>query len=283
MILTGTTSCLVAAGGTVRRPCVASCAGRAALLCVFGAGPMARAVHLLLLTLGSGPASAACASERAAGAAGRIGPRGGDVVVDCAAAAHVAHAAQQMCASAPIEQALRSVHVRPRSVEEVAQILARLGFRDTLDLQLLGQAGGPEREELMDELKASSLSIADRAKIRLLLGSSTPPAQPLAHSSAPQAVPSRAKGTLADGDSFGAHSSGSAGSKSGQRDADDVQHRSLQGSDGQGMSMDTIAIMVSVLFATVGYLLQCASHAHFDGHFLVPQLALRAYSSCGMP
>eukprot|EP01052_Picozoa_sp_SAG31_P025533 SAG31_NODE_2242_length_6109_cov_18.408819_3_plen_226_part_00 len=150
----------------------------------------------------------------------------------------------------------------------------------------------------MDELKASSLSIADRAKIRLLLAGS--PSRQSAHWAPPRPPPSAGSRRPADRDTVGAHSSGQAsgesgqraflesvsqkdecasGSKPGQRDAADAQHRSLQGSDGQGMSMDTIAIAVSVLFATVGYLLQCASNANSDEHFLVPQEALRAYSS----
>eukprot|EP01052_Picozoa_sp_SAG31_P010866 SAG31_NODE_604_length_13629_cov_11.035994_11_plen_126_part_00 len=47
--------------------------------------------------------------------------------------------------------------------------LAELGFRSAKDLLLLG--GGPEALELMSELKvAPGLTIADRAKLRLLVG-----------------------------------------------------------------------------------------------------------------
>ena len=91
----------------------------------------------------------------------------------CTLAADVAHTAQRMCGTTPIKQALRSVHVRSETTEEVAQILVGLGFDATLDLQLLGQGGGPEGEELMAELKANRVSIGDRGKIRLLLSSST--------------------------------------------------------------------------------------------------------------
>ena len=84
------------------------------------------------------------------------------------AAAEVAEAVQQVCGGAPIEEALRSAHLRPEAAEDTGRMLAGLGFQTALDLQLL--AGGPEAAELQGELKAGGLPIGDRAKVRLLVG-----------------------------------------------------------------------------------------------------------------
>ena len=83
-------------------------------------------------------------------------------------AAAIAEAAQQVCGGAPIEEALRSVHLRLEAAEDTGRMLAGLGFQTALDLQLL--AGGPEAAELQGELKAGGLPIGDRAKVRLLVG-----------------------------------------------------------------------------------------------------------------
>ena len=82
----------------------------------------------------------------------------------------VAQAAQQICGSTPTGEALLSTRLEPEAADNVAQLLAGLGFRTALDLRLLG--GGPEAEELMGELQADGgrLSIGDRAKVRLLIG-----------------------------------------------------------------------------------------------------------------
>ena len=56
--------------------------------------------------------------------------------------AAVASAAQQVCGSAPIDDALLSAHLRPEAAEDVGRMLAGLGLRQALDLQLL--AGWPE-------------------------------------------------------------------------------------------------------------------------------------------
>ena len=79
-------------------------------------------------------------------------------------------AAQQVCGGAPIEEALRSVHLRPEAAEDTGRMLAGLGFQSALDLQLL--AGGAEAAELLGELKTGGLPIGDRTKVRLLVGDS---------------------------------------------------------------------------------------------------------------
>ena len=62
-----------------------------------------------------------------------------------------------------------SARLDPEAADNIAQLLAGLGFRTALDLRLLG--GGPEAEELMGELQADGrLNIGDRAKVRLLIG-----------------------------------------------------------------------------------------------------------------
>ena len=62
-----------------------------------------------------------------------------------------------------------SARLDPEAADNIAQLLAGLGFRTALDLRLLG--GGPEAEELMGELQADGrLSIGHRAKVRLLIG-----------------------------------------------------------------------------------------------------------------
>eukprot|EP01052_Picozoa_sp_SAG31_P037363 SAG31_NODE_4813_length_2941_cov_5.007741_2_plen_523_part_00 len=86
-----------------------------------------------------------------------------------AAAEQVALAAQQLRGDATVAAALTAVKVGTAGAE---QALAALGFDTALDLQLL--TGGPEAAELMTTLSTGGeLSIADRAKIRLLVGDQT--------------------------------------------------------------------------------------------------------------
>eukprot|EP01052_Picozoa_sp_SAG31_P001801 SAG31_NODE_60_length_29419_cov_39.876398_25_plen_224_part_00 len=99
---------------------------------------------------------------------------------DPATADEVAQVARQLPAGTAIDDALRFVRVgrhthgsRSSTVAGIARepgpALAALGFRTALDLQLL--AGGPEAAELMAELRTTvGISIADRAKVRLLIG-----------------------------------------------------------------------------------------------------------------
>ena len=85
------------------------------------------------------------------------------------AAEQVAQAAQQLLGDATIAAALTAVKV---GTDAAQQALAAHGFQTALDLRLL--AGGPEAAELMAALgTGGELSIADRAKIRLLVGDQT--------------------------------------------------------------------------------------------------------------
>ena len=204
--------------------------------------------------------------------------QGGGSKASCVLAADVAHIAQQMCGNTAIEEALRSMHVRSGTTKEIAQILGGLGFDATLDLQLLGQGGGSEVEELMAELKASRVSIGDRGKIRLLLKSSSSAAQPAAHFNV-AAQPAAGSPPRQSGGPTGPHVAGeeifaSIDKVSEAQDVNEIQHRLLQDAAGaensQSMSMDTIAIALSVLFATAGYLLQCASNPRHTLTFTHP-------------
>ena len=92
------------------------------------------------------------------------------LVRDCAhRSADVARSAAEMCGSLPIEEALHTVAiVPPAAARRVSELLAELGFRTALDLELLG--GGEEVAEVLEGLKAGGVSPADRAKIRVLVG-----------------------------------------------------------------------------------------------------------------
>ena len=79
--------------------------------------------------------------------------------------------AQQICGGTPIAEALLAVRLRPRAAaDEAARLLAELGFSTAMDRPLLLADGGPEVQELMDELKNSGVRLRDRGKVRLLVG-----------------------------------------------------------------------------------------------------------------
>jgi hypothetical protein len=116
------------------------------------------------------------------------------------------------------------------------QALAVHGFQTALDLRLL--AGGPEAAELMAALgTGGELSIADRAKIRLLVGDRTHLARV-----ATMSPPSK---DVADRDRS-------------EQAAAPGRHRQLQDGDADRgtLSADTIAIVFSVCVGVCGYLLQ---------------------------
>ena len=124
-------------------------------------GRVAKTVVFALLMLLSGSAAAAPAPTDGGSPAGED--------ANCDTAATVAQAAQQICGSTPTGEALLSARLEPATADNIAQLLAGLGFQTALDLRLLG--GGPEAEELMGELQADGrLNIGDRAKVRLLIG-----------------------------------------------------------------------------------------------------------------
>ena len=149
-----------------------------------------------------------------------------------AAAEQVADATQQLRGDATIAAALQTVSVRRDDAE---QALAALGFETALDLRLL--AGGSEAAELMTALRTGGkLSIADRAKIRLLVGDSEHMAR------VPTSFPWR--------NTMDRHQD--------HDDAASRHHRQLQdqGTDRSTLSADTIAIVFSVCVGVCGYLLQ---------------------------
>ena len=148
------------------------------------------------------------------------------------AAEQIARAAQQLRGDATIAAALQTADVRRDDAE---QVLATLGFETAVDLRLL--AGGPEAAELMTALQTGGkLNIADRAKIRLLVGD----LKHLARLST---------------------SSPSSSAMDRDQDRDEAghwHHRQLQdqGPDRSTLSADTIAIVFSVCVGVCGYLLQ---------------------------
>ena len=110
-----------------------------------------------------------------------------------------------------------------------------LGLRTVLDLRLLG--GGREAGEMMDELRTAGMSLGDRAKIRLLTGDQ---AHLLSRLSA----------------------SGDAASAAVNGHADASSRRRLQdaaAAESSGMSIDTIAIVLTVLVGTAGYIVQACT------------------------
>eukprot|EP01052_Picozoa_sp_SAG31_P014246 SAG31_NODE_877_length_11303_cov_18.744556_6_plen_237_part_00 len=152
--------------------------------------------------------------------------------------------AQQLHGDAAIDDALRMVRVEEKSAgpRTAQKSLAALGFHRLLDLQLL--AGNPEAHELMEELRSrhNELSIADRAKIRLLIGREA-----------------RLVGTTDTGGSAcDVHLEERVGSTR-------VHRRHLQ-AQADGLSPDTVAVVLSVLLGVGGYLIQAWSSSKGNRH-----------------
>lgn len=185
-------------------------------------------------------------------------------------AGQVARVVQQLPSDATIAVALQSIRAgmdselnparSQRTRDEAAaaeQVLADLGFSTVLDLQLL--AGGPEAAELMSKLRTSSkLSIAVRAKMRLLVGD----AEHLARVS--KISPSPASRSAKDVDH--GSSQGVPGVPATPRQH--RQHRQLQdGATGTDkLSFDAIAIVFSVCVGVCGYLLQAWTSVKASRH-----------------
>eukprot|EP01052_Picozoa_sp_SAG31_P016320 SAG31_NODE_1076_length_10037_cov_8.357818_7_plen_156_part_00 len=124
------------------------------------------------------------------------------------------------------------------SAVQTSALLSSFGLRTTQDLQLLG--GGPEASELMEGIR-DKLSVGDRAKLRLLVGD---------HAHLDRIVQGEKTPVLSR-----------AHRESGHRPAVSNKHRTslrlLQDrAAGDGLSLDTIAIAVSVLIGAAGYVLQ---------------------------
>eukprot|EP01052_Picozoa_sp_SAG31_P018365 SAG31_NODE_1297_length_8934_cov_26.567176_11_plen_323_part_00 len=150
--------------------------------------------------------------------------------------AATAAAAQEMCSSAPMEEVLNSVWLQPASARSMEQLLASLGLRTALDIQLLGSAGpdSPEAEDLMKEVTAAGFSIGDRSKIRHLL----------LITGGEQDLPDNGQGTAV----------GVSPNPADVRLGRQRQQRRLQeeAASGGGASFDTIAIILSVLVGGAG-------------------------------
>eukprot|EP01052_Picozoa_sp_SAG31_P010396 SAG31_NODE_569_length_14020_cov_11.049565_3_plen_186_part_00 len=139
--------------------------------------------------------------------------------------------------SLPVGEALELATVPQEVAASAGELLvSRHGVRTALDLQLLA-AGGAEAKELLGHLKDWGLSVGDRAKIQLLLGP-------------PQWAEGKAVAECRDaGDGNGA--AVVRGPHMAPR-----QRRVLQDDGGGGLSMDTMAIVLSVLVGAAGYVVQ---------------------------
>eukprot|EP01052_Picozoa_sp_SAG31_P015945 SAG31_NODE_1039_length_10212_cov_8.897063_4_plen_580_part_00 len=173
----------------------------------------------------------------------------------CPTAAAIARSAQQLCGSSLMDSlrlvGLTATHSITNDDEaelatpppSLLQLLQNHGFRTALDLRLM-DSGGAEVTELMDELRAGGISIGDRSKVRLLLGdeeyrdhivprTNANPRAASAASSAPRERINSCTRQLQVGNT-GASDAGSS----------------------DGMSIDTIAIVLSVLVGAAGYMVQ---------------------------
>eukprot|EP01052_Picozoa_sp_SAG31_P050362 SAG31_NODE_11457_length_1028_cov_0.886975_1_plen_187_part_00 len=94
-------------------------------------------------------------------------------VAHCPAVADVVGGARRLCSGSPAAESLRSVGVLPKegngTLPVAARVLEEHGFLAAIDLRLL-QPGQEEAAELMAELRIRGVSIADRSKVRLLIG-----------------------------------------------------------------------------------------------------------------
>ena len=184
---------------------------------------------LMLSSCPGGPAAASPAAEEQSKA---LEEEDRPSCTSAVAVAEVARTAQLLCGAAPVEEALLSVRLQPGEATGAAgQLLEGLGLRTAVDLRLLG--GGPEAQETMDALKTAGISIGDRSKIRMLVGDR-------AH-----------LGRLFCGAAAQAGGQAAGGEASQPR-------RGLQtkAADSDTMSMDTVAIMLTVLVGAVGYAMQ---------------------------
>ena len=206
-------------------------------------------VHVAALMLSScpGPAAASPAAEEQSEAPEEEKDR----PLSCTSAvavAEVARTAQLICGAAPVEEALLSVRLQPGEATGAAgQLLEGLGLRTAVDLRLLG--GGPEAQETMDALKTAGFSIGDRSKIRMLVGDRAHLGRLLGGAAAQAGGEVPADATAGTGRAPGSDSLLEASQP----------RRGLQTeptADSDGMSMDTIAIMLTVLVGTTGYAMQ---------------------------
>jgi len=138
--------------------------------------------------------------------------------------------ARRVEGSWPVDAALAAVGVRSAAV--ATPLLQQHGLHNALDLWLL--AGGLEANSLLLELERGGISIGDRAKIRLLMGDrlhlkrlaeAADPADAGAAAPAPVTAPFSVS-------------------------------RALQEDSSESMSMETVAVVLSVLVGAAGYVVQ---------------------------
>eukprot|EP01052_Picozoa_sp_SAG31_P006603 SAG31_NODE_305_length_18002_cov_7.242808_3_plen_286_part_00 len=214
-----------------------------------GASSASRTISYSIRSLANAPLSVTnlLLTPPAMVAAGVTEDDGGCVAVPSVPAVNqVVRTAQQLCGGLPIEEALRAVEVQSEPARLATQVLLDHGFRRLLDLQMLG--GGQEATEIMDELAAAAgpVSIADRAKIRVLVGDREHVNRLLAAQVASPDV------DLAELMASGRHTM-DRGIRWGARKLQDVAKAE---SDAAGVSMDTVAIVLSVLVGAAGYVVQ---------------------------
>eukprot|EP01051_Picozoa_sp_SAG22_P001845 SAG22_NODE_76_length_22248_cov_14.352070_11_plen_347_part_00 len=146
---------------------------------------------------------------------------------------------------------------KPRSAAPATeQALAALGFATALDLRLL--AGDPEAAELMTELRTGGkLSIADRAKIRLLVGDA-------AHLARVSVVSSSHPSGTSSATAAGQKHDDQEGERAALRHSRQLQE---DGGSGRGaLSADTLAVVFSVSVGVCGYLFQAWTSDRANRH-----------------
>eukprot|EP01052_Picozoa_sp_SAG31_P048178 SAG31_NODE_9966_length_1203_cov_1.419384_1_plen_314_part_10 len=138
-----------------------------------------------------------------------------------------------MLGNLPVENFLSLAGLQKESVGEATKLLIALGVRTAVDMQVLSRAP-VEAEELMGELKAAGVRVGDRAKIRVAA---------VDHQSLLRKI-HEARKTV------------DTGAPQPSVDARvETRPRHLQES-GVSMSVDTIAIVLSVLVGSAGYFVQ---------------------------
>ena len=135
------------------------------------------------------------------------------------------------------------------AADETARLLTELGFETAIDLQLL-LAGGLEAAEMMGELQSAGVSIGDRGKVRLLVGDRAENLGRLY--AAPVLQQSSAADGMTDVTSTGNDQQERHHIMMDKHRNGDNSRRRLQEKDSGSMSMDTVAIVLTVLVGSAG-------------------------------
>ena len=166
-----------------------------------------------------------------------------------------------MCGGAPAAEALLAVGLQPGEVAaDAGRALAGLGLRTALDLRIIG--GRPEALQLMAALGEAGVSLGDRSKIRLLLEDQAHLDRVVVGDRARRDDERDSGGSIAaDATTRNADRQQAVLGTKGDRKADRGQNdgelslhqRRLQAAAGDsgGMSMDTVAIVLTVLIGVL--------------------------------